>query len=108
MPTSRVVRSGWAVRIGRPRYACIESADTTSPSTSAATASATAVLPDAVGPKMARTLGGADGGLPANLCILREESVGRKRPVLLRMRGAVFLEPCHCTRDALLERYRWL
>ena len=59
--TRRVGRSGCAVRIGRPRYACIESADRTSPPRRSATASATAVLPEAVGPKIATTLGGADG-----------------------------------------------
>ena len=51
--TSRVGRVGWFVRIGRPRYTCIASAETTSVPSRSATASATAVLPDAVGPKIA-------------------------------------------------------
>src|SRR5207248_11059927 len=102
MPTSRVGRAGWAVRIGKPRYACIESAETTSPRTRSATASATAVFPDAVGPKIARTLAGRNGGtrFPATLGILREERVGGKRGVLLRMDGAVLAEPGDRTRDS--------
>src|SRR2546421_9712917 len=57
MPTRCAGRSGWFVRIGRPRYTCIESAETISAGISAAIASATAVLPDAVGPKTASTSG---------------------------------------------------
>src|SRR5580765_6774811 len=109
MPTRRVGRSGCAVRIGRPRYACIESADSTSPPRLSATASATAVLPEAVGPKIARTLG-ADwrARLPANVGVLWEESVRRQRSVFFGMRRAVLLEPRHGTCDALLERNRGL
>src|SRR5437763_7277585 len=85
----------------------MESADTTSPPTRAATASATAVLPDAVGPKIARTRslrsGNRGARLPANLGILREKHVGGKRAVLLRMLGAVLLEPGDRTPDPLLE-----
>src|SRR5919198_4263699 len=85
----------------------MESAETTSPPSRSATASATAVLPDAVGPKMATTLGADSGrtGLPANLCVLRKQRVGRKRAVLFRMRRAVLLEPGDRARDALLERH---
>src|ERR687888_2254103 len=91
------------------------SADTTSPPTRSATASAMAVLPDAVGPKIAMTtrrrlaapLGRGNRGarLPANLGVLREERVGGKRAVLFRMCGAVLLEPGDRARNALLERH---
>ena len=55
--TSCVARSGCAVRIGSPRYTCIESAETSSAGMRSAICSATAVLPDAVGPKIASTSG---------------------------------------------------
>src|SRR5262245_2938244 len=65
---------------------------------------ATAVFPDAVGPKSARTLrAGAGGELEAML-----DLVGRlradERAVLLRMRGAPLLEPGDRARDADFER----
>src|SRR5438034_8055076 len=106
MPTSRVGRSGCAVRIGRPRYACIASAETTSPPTRSASASATAVFPDAVGPKSARALTGRNGraGLPAKFGILRKQRVGRERRVLARVRSAVLAEPRDSERDSLVER----
>src|SRR6266516_1661698 len=54
---------------------------------------------------MATTLRRADGrtGLPANLGILREERVGRERPVFPGVRRTVLLEPGHRTGDPLLE-----
>src|SRR5438874_5938774 len=106
IPTSRVGRSGCAVRSGNPRYACIESAETTSLPRRSATASATAVLPDAVGPKIATTLTGRNrrAGLPAKLGVLREERVGRERSVLFRVGGTTIAEPRHGTRNSLVER----
>src|SRR2546426_12432045 len=79
----------------------------TSPPRRSATASATAVLPDAVGPNMATTLRGTDcrTGLPANLGILREERVGRERSVFLGVRRTVILEPGYRPGDPLLERH---
>src|SRR5438034_246099 len=55
MPTSRVGAPGWFVRIGRPRYACIESAEMGSAGNRDANSSATAVFPEAVGPNSAST-----------------------------------------------------
>jgi hypothetical protein len=55
MATSRVGRSGWLVTIGMPRYACIASAETISAGVRSAIASATALFPEAVGPKIAKT-----------------------------------------------------
>ena len=55
MPTSRVGAPGWFVRIGRPRYACIESAEMGSAGNRDASSSATAVFPEAVGPNSAST-----------------------------------------------------
>src|SRR5439155_15258959 len=110
IPTSRVGRSGCAVRSGRPRYACIESAETTSLPRRSATASATAVLPDAVGPKIATTLTGRNGraGLPAKLGVLGEERVGGERIVLFRVRGSMIAKPGDGARDPLVERDRRL
>jgi len=67
-------------------------------------------LPEAVGPKIATTLGRADrrAGLPANVRVLREESVCRERPVFLRVRRPVLLEPRDRAGDSLVERYRRL
>src|SRR5437660_3743561 len=90
----------------------MESADRTSPPTRSATASATAVLPDAVGPKIAMTepLGSGDrrARLPGNLGVLREKRVGGKRALFFRMRRAVFPEPGDRARDPLLERHAGL
>src|SRR5256885_10521813 len=96
MPTSRVGRSGCAVRTGSPRYVCIESADTTSPPRPSATASATAVLPDAVGPKIATTLG--DGKLEVGLL---------RHPVADEIGGVLRMlaEPGDRARDPFVERY---
>ena len=61
MPTSRCgaralsAGVGCAVRIGRPAYRPIASAATTSPAPRSASATAVAVLPDAVGPNRATT-----------------------------------------------------
>src|SRR5256885_312148 len=55
MPTSQVGAPGWFVRIGRPRYACIESAEMGSAGNRDANSSATAVFPEAVGPNSAST-----------------------------------------------------
>src|SRR5512133_1265651 len=92
IPTSRVGRSGCAVRIGSPRYACIESAETTSPPTR----SATAVLPDAVGPKIATMLG--DGKLEVGFL---------RHPVADEVCGVlrVLAEPGDRARDSLVERH---
>src|SRR6202790_1969194 len=66
-----------------------------------ASAHATAVLPDAVGPKSATTLGSAGGiGLPVELALLRDD-----RAILLRVRGAVLAKPGDRTLEALLEGY---
>src|SRR2546430_1880766 len=110
MPRSRVGGFGCAVRTGKPRWACIESAETTSPPSRSATASAAAVLPEAVGPKIATTLGADSGGagLPANLCVLRKERVWRQRTVLFGVRRPVLLEPCDRARDAGLGRHAGL
>src|SRR5689334_18457364 len=64
---------------------------------------ATAVLPDAVGPKRARTCLRARGLLEAMLD-LAGEARPLERAVLLRVRRAPFLEPCDRARDALVER----
>src|SRR5512133_3131929 len=97
IPTSRVGRSGWAVRSGSPRYACIESAHTTSPPTWPATVSATALLPDAVGPKMARTRPSVRGKLEVGL--LRHPVADEVR----RMLG-MLPEPGDGARDPLFQR----
>src|SRR5215213_344575 len=55
MPTRRVGNPDWLVRIGRLRYTCIASAETSSAGIRCAISSATALFPEAVGPKMART-----------------------------------------------------
>src|SRR5439155_9375141 len=55
MATSRVGAAGWSVRIGRPRYACIESAEMSSAANRDASSSATEVFPEAVGPNSAST-----------------------------------------------------
>ena len=55
IPTSLVPSEGWFVRIGKPRYTCRASTDTTSVPSRAAVASATALLPEAVGPNTANT-----------------------------------------------------
>src|SRR5205809_7335529 len=55
MPISRVGAAGWFVRIGRPRYACIESAEMSWAGNRDANSSATAVFPEAVGPNSAST-----------------------------------------------------
>jgi hypothetical protein len=54
---ARASADGWFDRIGRPAYSCIASADTISPSSRSASSSATALLPDAVAPKMATIAG---------------------------------------------------
>src|SRR4051812_4998631 len=56
MPTRRAGRSGAAVRTFSPRKSAAASAETTSAGIDSTTASATAVLPLAVGPKSASTL----------------------------------------------------
>ena len=53
--TSLVGTVGWLVKIGTPRYTCIASAETISAPRRAASSSATAVLPEPVGPKSATT-----------------------------------------------------
>src|SRR5437868_3906145 len=53
--TSLVGAAGWSVRIGRPRYACIESAEMSSAGNRDANSSATDVFPEAVGPNSAST-----------------------------------------------------
>jgi predicted MFS family arabinose efflux permease len=74
-PTSRVGRSDWLVRTGTSRYTCIASAETSSAGTRSAIASATALFPDAVGPKIARTRGGYRPRMG-------ERTVGRSLPLL--------------------------
>src|SRR5436189_163679 len=73
-----------------------EPAETTSPSSRLATRSATAVLPDAVGPKMATTLG--DGKLEVGFL---------GHPVAHEVGGVlgVLAEPGDRARDAFVERH---
>ena len=74
--TSCAGRSGWAVRMGSPRYTCMESAETSSAGIRSAIASATAVLPEAVGPKTASTLTRA-GALESGEVVLGEAGARR-------------------------------
>src|SRR5215218_9224206 len=108
IPTSRVRLSGAAVTIGRSRYTAAESAETSSPSTRSATASATAVLPDAVGPKIARTLAlrARAGGLLEAMLELVRVGLLEERAVLLRVRLAPLAEPRYAFRNARVERRR--
>src|SRR3954464_4582034 len=100
MPTRRVGRSGWAGGIGRPRYACIESADRTSPPRRSATASATAVLPEAVGPKIARTTPGRLGDGKLEVGLLRDPVTDEVGGVL-----RVLAEPGDGALDAHVQRH---
>src|ERR687888_2358579 len=78
----------------------MESAETTSPPSWSATASATAVLPDAVGPKIATTRSLGDGKLEGGLL---------RHPVADEVGGVLGMlaEPRHRARDALVERHLW-
>src|SRR6476469_8986863 len=67
---------------------------------------ATAVLPDAVGPKSARTRLDAVGGAPFEAMLhLAGGARPLERAVFLRMGRAPLLEPRDRPRDALGERY---
>src|SRR5215211_1921507 len=80
----------------------MESAGTRSAGMRPAIASATAVLPDAVGPKMARTAldGRSDGKrLPA-----RTGAFALDRTVFLRMACAMLRKPGSGLRDPVVER----
>src|SRR4051794_2101210 len=66
---------------------------------------ATAVLPDAVGPKSARTRLDAIRGAPLEAMLhLAGGARPLERAVFLRMGHAPLLEPCDRTRDALGKR----
>src|SRR3954447_21741802 len=86
----------------RSRYSAAESAEmTVAPSRSRHTP-ASVVLPDAVGPKIARTLRGSRL-LEAMLELVADGGTD-ELPVLLRMRSAPLLEPCDGLRDAVAQR----
>src|SRR3954464_1784366 len=65
---------------------------------------ATVVLPDAVGPKSARTVLVRAGRLLEAVLDLIRRLRALERPVVLRVRGAPLLEPVDRTRDAFGER----
>src|SRR2546423_14619505 len=85
------------------------SAEITSPPMASANASATAVLPDAVGPKSARTersaAGLPDDGFRRKLDFLGRPHAGREgEVVLLRMILPMTVEPFDCSGNAFRQR----
>jgi len=97
---------GAAVTIGIPVYTAAESAETTSASSRASSACATALLPDAVGPKIARTLGvlgGFAAGLLEAMLDLAGLVLGYVRAIFLGMVAAPFAEPGNGIRNPLCE-----
>src|SRR6185312_14188425 len=88
-----------------PSYSAAESAEITSAGRRSRRMPATAVFPDAVGPKSARTdLDARAGGLLEAMLDLAGKARPLERAVFLRMRGAPLLEPRDRTWNPVGER----
>src|SRR5919197_2555118 len=92
------------MRIGRPWEGDAESAEITSAPSASRRNPATAVLPEAVGPKSARTLRAGGRRLLEAMLDLGRGARAFERPVFLGMGPAPLAEPGDRPRNALRER----